>query len=177
MKNFKEWEQMSEGFKYHLDNNLGLENSIYRIGSEAYNELFEEAVYWDKNNIILSNPSAWMSKNLKIGTKAVYFEKEGGKRVKKQVVLDIPKKGGRKKYYVYHDSGKKTETGEIIAKKIEWGDPKLDVKNHIPERAKSFWARHKCDTKEKMDPSKAGFWSCYVGLFYKELDLESDAPW
>ena len=70
------------------------------------------------------------------------------------------------------------ETGKIVAKKIEWGDPSLAVKNDDAGRAASFWARHGCDKMEKMNPEKAGFWACYgPTLFGKQLGLKSDNPW
>jgi hypothetical protein len=177
VKNFKDWHEVSEGLKYHIENGLDLTDSVYRLGSDAYSDLFEEVKqYWDKNNIILNGPSAWMAKNLEVGKNAIYKDRKTGKTLK--VKLDSPEKGGNKKFIVYRNSGKTDENDNIIASKIEWGDPNLTVKNYDAARAASFWARHKCDTKEKMDPNKAGFWACYgPSLFSKALDLQSDNPW
>ena len=84
-----------------------------------------------------------------------------------------------KKFIVYRDGGKTDkETGEIVAKKIEWGDPNSTIKNDDPGRAANFWSRHGCDQKKKMDPTKAGFWACYgPTLFGKQLGIKSDSPW
>ena len=171
IKTFEDWNQVSPELKAHIDEGLDLTNSFFRLGSDAYTKLFEEVKqYWDKDNIILKGPSAWMAKNLEVGKDAVYQ----GKKVK----LDSPERGGNKKFIVYRNTGKTDKDGNIKAKKIEWGDPKLSVKNDDPGAAASFWARHRCDLKKKMDPDKAGFWACYSSvLFAKQLGLKSDQPW
>ena len=177
IKNFNDYHKVSEGLKYHVENGLDLTNSVYRLGSESYAELFEEVKqYWDKGNIILNGPSGWMAKNLEVGKDAVYKDRDSG--TTRKVKLDSPERGGKKKFIVYRNSDRTDKEGNIIAKKIEWGDPNLTVKNDDPERAASFWARHKCDTIAKMDPDKAGFWSCYgPTLFGKALGLNSTEPW
>lgn len=171
IKTFEDWNQVSPELKAHLNEGLDLTNSFFRLGSDAYIKLFEEVKqYWDKDNIILKGPSAWMAKNLEVGKDAVYQ----GKKVK----LDSPERGGNKKFIVYRNTGKTDKDGNIKAKKIEWGDSKLAVKNDDPKAAASFWARHQCDLKKKMDPDKAGFWACYgPTIFGKQLGLKSDQPW
>jgi len=169
-------ENTSKEFQYHVNNGLGLSNTIFRTGSEAYKNLFEEAkTYWDEGNVILKGKSGWMSKNLEVGKKAMY-KTEDGKMI--EVELDTPARGGEKKYFVYHNSGKTTKEGVIIATRIEWGNPGMPIKNADTGAASSFWARQQCDLKKKMDPSTAGFWACYApSLFTKELGLSSDEPW
>jgi len=171
VKTFEDWNNVSPELKAHIDEGLDLRNSFFRLGSEAYAKLFEEVKeYWDKDNIILKGPSAWMAKNLEVGKDAVYQDKK--------VKLDSPERGGNKKFIVYRNTGKTDKDGNIKAKKIEWGDPKLAVKNDDSKAAASFWARHQCDLKKKMDPDKAGFWACYgPTLFGKQLGLKSDQPW
>ena len=161
----------SKGLKEHIKKGLGLPDSFFRLGSEAYLEMFQEIkAYWKKNNIILRGPTKWMVENLEVGEPAIY----NGQRV----LLDVPFRGGSKKFTVYHNSGKTDKDGNIKALKIEWGDPNLSVKNHIYKNSSSFWKRHKCDTKEKMNPKKAGFWACYgPTLFASQLDLQTDMPW
>jgi len=171
VKTFEDF-QVSEGFRYHMENGLDITNSVYRIGSEAYKQLFEETKkYWDENNIILSDKAAWMAKNLEVGKEAVY----DGRKVE----LDTPKRGGDKKFVVYHNSGKKDDEGNIEAVKIEWGDTSgLSIKNGDPEAAASYWARHQCDLQKKMNPKTPGFWACYApSLFGKQLGLSSTQPW
>jgi hypothetical protein len=171
VKTFEDF-QVSEGFRYHMENGLDITNSVYRIGSEAYRQLFEETKkYWDEDNIILSDKAAWMAKNLEVGKEAVY----DGRKVE----LDTPKRGGDKKFVVYHNSGKKDDEGNIEAVKIEWGDTSgLSIKNGDPEAAASYWARHQCDLQKKMNPKTPGFWACYApSLFGKQLGLSSTQPW
>lgn len=177
VKSFNDYHKVSEGLKYHIENGLDLTDSVYRLGSDAYNNLFEEVKqYWDEGNIILKGPSGWMAKNLEVGKDAVYKDRDSGRT--RKVKLDSPERGGKKKFIVYRNSGRTDEDGNIIAKKIEWGDPKLSVKNDDTGASASFWARHKCDTAAKMDPDKAGFWACYgPSLFSKQLGLKSDQPW
>lgn len=171
IKTFEDWQNVSPELKAHVEEGLDLTNSFFRLGSDAYIKLFEEVKqYWDKGNVILKGPSGWMAKNLEVGKPAIYQ----GKKVK----LDSPERGGKKKFIVYRNTGRTDKDGNVVAKKIEWGDPKLDVKNDDPGRAASFWARHGCDKMEKMDPTKAGFWACYgPTLFGKQLGLKSDQPW
>lgn len=171
IKSFEEY-AVSEGFRYHVENGLGISDSVYRLGSKAYKNLFEETKkYWDEGNVILNDKEGWMAKNLEIGKEAIY----DGRKVE----LDTPKRGGDKKFIVYHNSGRKDKDDNIIAQKIEWGDVSgLSIKNDDPAAAASFWARQQCDLKKKMDPSTPGFWACYsASLFNKQLGLSSDNPW
>lgn len=172
VKTFEDF-QVSEGFRYHMENGLDITNSVYRLGSDAYKNLFEETKkYWDEGNVILKDKAAWMAANLEVGKKAV--DKDG-----KEVELDTPKRGGDKKFYVYHNSGKKDDDGNIIANRIEWGDVSgLSIKNDDPKASASFWSRQQCDLKKKMNPDTPGFWACYAStLFSKQLGLSSDMPW
>jgi hypothetical protein len=69
----------------------------------------------------------------------------------KKVSLNKPMKGDVKKYKVYVKDGDKV-------KKINFGDPNMEIKRDDPKRRKSFRARHKCDTaKDKTTPR---YWSC-----------------
>jgi len=176
VKTFEDWNNVSPELKAHIEEGLDLTNSLFRLGSDKYTELFEEVKqYWAKDNIILKGPSGWMAKNLEVGTDAVY-KPRGGNQIK--VKLDTPSKGGKAKFIVYRNSGKTDKEGNIIAKKIEWGDTQKTVKNEQPGPAASFWARHQCDQAKKMDPMKAGFWACYgPTLFSKQLGIKSDQPW
>tara|TARA_B110000967_G_scaffold209931_1_gene268692 strand:+ start:1326 stop:1865 length:540 start_codon:yes stop_codon:yes gene_type:complete len=176
IKTFEGWNKVSPELKAHLEEDLDLTNSFFRLGSDSYSKLFEEVKeYWDKNNIILKGPSGWMAKNLDVGKPALYTPRGGNT---KKVKLDSPERGGGRKFIVYRDGGRKDKEGNVLAKKVEWGDPKLSVKNDDPGKAASFWARHQCDQAKKMDPMKAGFWACYgPTLFGKQLGLKSDQPW
>ena len=77
--------------------------------------------------------------------------------------------GGPKKFAVYV----KSKSGGI--KKVSFGDPGLKVKNSNKKAAKSFRARHRCD--QKKDRTTAGYWSCNVGRYAKQLGLSSSNRW
>ena len=70
----------------------------------------------------------------------------------KDVPLGKPMKGDVKKSKVYV----KNEKGNVV--KVEFGDPNMSIKKHIPERRKSFRARHNCDNPGPK--TKARYWSC-----------------
>jgi hypothetical protein len=77
--------------------------------------------------------------------------------------------GGPKKFAVYV----KSKSGGV--KKVSFGDPGLKVKNSNKKAAKSFRARHRCD--QKKDRTTAGYWSCNVGRYAKQLGLSSSNRW
>jgi hypothetical protein len=79
----------------------------------------------------------------------------------KKVKLNKPKRGGSKKFYVYVKSDK----GNV--KKVSFGDTGLSVKFKQKGARASFAARHKCATKK--DKTKAGYWSCNIGRYWKSL--------
>jgi hypothetical protein len=71
----------------------------------------------------------------------------------RKVTLNKPMKGDVAKSKVFV---KDPSTGNV--KKVNFGDPNMTIKKHIPARRKSFRARHNCD-----DPgpkTKARYWSC-----------------
>tara|TARA_B100000963_G_C22492348_1_gene609856 strand:- start:98 stop:886 length:789 start_codon:yes stop_codon:yes gene_type:complete len=80
----------------------------------------------------------------------------------KKVALNKPKRGGSKKFYVYV---KNPKTGNV--KKVSFGDNNLSVKFKKPGARASFAARHKC--AQKKDKTKAGYWSCNIGRYWKSL--------
>jgi hypothetical protein len=74
----------------------------------------------------------------------------------RKVKLNKPKRGGKKKFYVYV---KNPKTGNI--KKISFGAKGMTTGLRDPARRKSFKARHNCE--DKNDKTKAGYWSCRIG--------------
>jgi hypothetical protein len=177
--NIKTYSEISEAVRYHVDNELSITESVFRIGSNSYADFVcEVRKLWYTGKISLSENDQFIVENLKTGEKAI-FQKRGERD--KQVVLDSPKrlpKGEKKKFHVYRDSGKKTDNGEIVAVEIQWGDPNLSVKNCDDGASKSFRARHQCTEKTlENDGMKAGWWACNVHMFWKELGLECDNPW
>ena len=84
----------------------------------------------------------------------------------KKVALNKPKRGGSKKFYVYVKSKK----GNV--KKVSFGDTGLSVKLKQRGARASFAARHKC--AQKKDKTKAGYWSCNIGRYWKSLGGSSN---
>ena len=85
----------------------------------------------------------------------------------KKVQLNKPKRGGSKKFYVYV---KNPKTGNV--KKVSFGDTGLSVKFKQKGATASFAARHKCAAKK--DKTKAGYWSCNIGRYWKSLGGSSN---
>lgn len=59
---------------------------------------------------------------------------------------------GPKKFAVYV----KNDKGKVVI--VRFGDPNMKIKKNIPERRKSFRARHKCD--QQKDKTTPAYWSC-----------------
>ena len=180
---------ISKEMKYHLDNKISLSENIFRIYSEKYFDLINEARELYNNNLLrLNDEDSWLvesdlGKNVVLENgNEVYLDapmyeediweiiteaKHRGKNVKLNSPFRTP--GGPKKFAVYV----KTPGGNI--KKVTFGDPNLRIKNASKARAKSFRARHKCD--QKKDRTTAGYWSCSVGRYAKKLGLKSSRNW
>ena len=159
--------------QYHLDNNLTLNENVYRYSSDSFIQLFAEARdAWRDGYIQLNEEDVELLENTDIGEYGV-FE---GEKVPldlpmvaeaeykgKDVALNKPKRGGPKKFYVYV---KNPKTGNV--KKVNFGDSgNLSVKLNEPGARASFAARHKC--AQKKDKTKPGYWSCNIGRYWKSL--------
>lgn len=167
---------VSQGLRYHLDNNIPLTENIYRPHSESFFDLINEVreLYFD-GEIVLNEEEVELIET-DLGEKVILFNGQ-------EVYLDIPlsedfineaeyngKKveigkprrntGGGKKYVVYV---KNPSTGRV--KKISFGDVHggLTAKVSNPKARKSFAARHQCDKKK--DRMKAGYWACRLNRF------------
>lgn len=73
----------------------------------------------------------------------------------REVKLGKPMKGDVRKYKVYV---KNPKTGNI--KKVNFGDPNMEIRRDDPARRKNFRARHGCGTPRASDRTKAAYWSC-----------------
>ena len=167
---------VSQGLRYHLDNNIPLTENIYSPHSESFFDLINEVreLYFD-GEIVLNEEEVELIET-DLGEKVILFNGQ-------EVYLDIPlsedfineaeyngKKveigkprrntGGGKKYVVYV---KNPSTGRV--KKISFGDVHggLTAKVSNPKARKSFAARHQCDKKK--DRMKAGYWACRLNRF------------
>lgn len=173
---------LSEGLLYHLDNNVPLNENIYRPQSIKYLELFEESrKLYEEGKIELTEDDKWYFDNTDLGKWGTYkgvkvpldypitheFLLEVKAKKKKQPQLNKPKRGGPKKFYVYV----RKPGGGI--KKVAFGDTTgLSAKINNPEARRSFAARHKCSqAKDKTTPK---YWSCRLPRYAKLLGLKSN---
>ena len=183
----KEDVAISEELQYHIDNNISLTDNVFRVYSEGYFNLVNEVRdLYNQGYISLNEEDTLMvesdlGKITVINGKEVYLDapfiveeelldeaKHRGKNVKLNKPFRTP--GGPKKFAVYV----KSPGGGV--KKVTFGDSgKLRVRNSNKKAAKSFRARHKCDTKK--DKTKAGYWSCNVARYRKKLGIKSSSPW
>jgi hypothetical protein len=181
---------VSEALQYHIENELTLTNNIFRAYSEGYFDLVNEVrELWEDGVIKLNEEDQLMvesdlGKKVMVNGKLIYLDApflyededdeevlEEAKHRGKNVKLNKPFRtsGGPKKFAVYV----KSKSGGI--KKVSFGDPNLRVRNKNKGAAKSFRARHKCD--QKKDRTTAGYWSCNVGRYAKQLGLSSSNSW
>ena len=186
----KKGTEVSESLKYHIDNGLSLTDNIFRVYSEGYFDLVNEVrKLYNEGKIQLNEEDRLMvesdlGKKVKIGKEYIYLDapyiyeteteedilseaKHRGKNDKLGKPFRTP--GGPKKFAVYV----KSKSGGV--KKVTFGDPGLKVKNSNKKAAKSFRARHNC--KDKKDRTTAGYWSCNVGRYAKQLGLSSSNSW
>jgi hypothetical protein len=182
--------EVSESLQYHIDNELSLTDNVYRVYSESYFDLVNEVrELYNEGKIDLNEEDRLMvesdlGKKVKIGKEYIYLDapyiyeteteedilaeaKHRGKNVK--LGKPFRTSGGPKKFAVYV----KSKSGGV--KKVTFGDPGLKVKNSNKKAAKSFRARHKCS--EKKDRTTAGYWSCSIGRYAKQLGLSSSNSW
>jgi hypothetical protein len=186
----KENVEVSDALKYHIDNSISLTDNVFRVYSESYFDLVNEVrELYNKGKIDLNEEDRLMvesdlGKKVKIGKEYVYLDapyiyeteteedilaeaEHRGKKVNVGKPFRTP--GGPKKFAVYV----RKPGGGI--KKVTFGDPGLRVKNANKKAAKSFRARHNC--KDKKDRTTAGYWSCNVGRYAKQLGLSSSNSW
>ena len=186
----KENVEVSESLQYHIDNKMTLTNNVFRMYSEKYFDLVNEVRdLFNEGKIDLNEEDRLMVESdlgikVKVGREYVYLDApyvvesetdeeilDEAKHRGKNVKLNKPFRtsGGPKKFAVYV----KSKSGGI--KKVSFGDPNLRVRNKNKGAAKSFRARHKCD--QKKDRTTAGYWSCNVGRYAKQLGLSSSYSW
>lgn len=80
---------------------------------------------------------------------------EEAKKKGKKHPLGKVMKGDVKKYKVYV---KDKKTGNV--KKVNFGDPNMEIRRDNPKARKSFRARHGCGTPRASDRTKAAYWAC-----------------
>jgi hypothetical protein len=182
MNESKEPVFISEGMFYHIENNLPLNESIYRPQSAMFLKLFVEArnLYNDKR-LVLCEADKYYFDNTDIGTFGEYngikvpldlplteeFLNEAlNEEDKKQPALGKPKRGGAKKFYVYVKKGDKV-------KKVSFGmaGGALRAKLNNPEARRAFSKRMNCP--KATDRTTARYWSCRLPRYAKLLGFKT----
>lgn len=162
--NFKQ-SLIHDAIQYNIDNKKSISECVFRRESEMF---FDYFVYLreNKDKFVLDEFSTELV-NSDIGKFGIFEGKEVPLDLpfinEEDVELNTPKRGGPKKFYVYV----KNDKGNII--KVSFGDPNLSVKFNDEDARKSFAARHDCANKK--DRTKAGYWSCNLPRYAKQLGL------
>jgi hypothetical protein len=172
---------ISEGMFYHIENNLPLNESIYRPQSMMFLKLFVEARnLYDSKRLVLCEADQYYFDNTDIGTFGEYngikvpldlplteeFLTEALEEEKKDPPIGKPKRGGSKKFYVYvRDKGK--------VKKVSFGmaGGGLRAKLNNSKARAAFSKRHNCP--QKKDRTKASYWSCRLPRYAKLLGFKT----
>ena len=167
---------LSEGLQYHIDKNIPLFESIFRIGSNSHLSLIKEArKLYSRDLINLSEDDTQIIKT-HLGEFALYegesvpldlpmLEAEYQGR---DVDLNKPKRGGPKKFYVYVRDPK-TKRIKKVTFGAAGGGQSLKVKLRDKKARNAFSKRHRCP--EKKDRTKASYWSCNLPRYASMLGL------
>ena len=173
---------VSENLQYHINRNIPLMESEFRIGSEAHLSLIKEARKLYSRGVLdlCEEDEGIMETHL--GEFDLYKdtlvpldlpmlneveqldEKKKAKKKKKDPPIGKPKRGGPKAYYVYVRDPK---TKKI--KKVTFGSGGLKAKIRNPKARKAFAARHRCKTAN--DRTTARYWSCRLPRYASMLGL------
>jgi hypothetical protein len=185
---------LSEGMAYHVERNIPLMESVYRIESESWISLVNEARdLWERNVVDLNEDDLFLI-STDAGKYGIYEENlvlldvpfwEGefdydweeydsleeaeyrGRDVKLNKPFRTP--GGPRKFSVYT----KNDSGNVV--KVGFGQPGMRVNNADPKKARSFRKRMRCD--QPGPRWKAKWWSCNVARYSKLLRIKSSNPW
>jgi len=187
---------LNEGIEYHQKHSLPLHESVFRMGSDAYFDMFKKARQLYKEGKLTDLD--WFDEEILRDTQLGEWEYvEGVGNVPldmlideenhrahlddiqeaeyrgKKVDLNKPKRGGTKKFYVYT----KNKKGNVIKVSFgaDSGGGKLAVKLRDPKARKAFADRHNCEKKN--DKTKAGYWSCRLPRYAKSLGLSGGGTW
>jgi hypothetical protein len=180
---------ISEGLLYHIEHNIPLMESVYRIESHQWLKTINEArSLWEENIIDLNEDDVFL-----ISTDAGEF----GIFEDEEVMLDVPfmpddeleerlneaeykgrkvdlnkpfrTTGGPRKFAVYT----KNDNGKVVL--VRFGQPGMRIRNDDPKASISFRKRMRCD-----DPGprwKPRWWACNVVRYRKLLGIKSSRPW
>lgn len=156
----RENSNVSDSLKYHIDNGLTLTNNIFRVYSEGYFDLVNEVrELYNEGKIDLNDEDTLMIESdlgikVKIGKEYVYLDAPYIHETKEDILTESKIPRGNKKFAVYT----KGKNGGV--KKVTFGNSNSIIKES-----------RMCS--QKTDRTTAGYWSCNVGRFAKQLGLSS----
>jgi hypothetical protein len=173
---------LSEGLQYHIDKQIPLFETVYRIGSEKHLSLIKEArKMYSRGVIDLCEDDEHLIKT-HLGEFGLYegesvpldlpmleeAEVTEAEFKGKDIQLNKPKRGGSKKFYVYVKDPK-TKRVKKVSFGAAGGGQNLRVKFKNSKIRKAFADRHRCSSKK--DRTKAGYWSCNLPRYAQALGL------
>ena len=170
--------EVSRELWYHIENNISLEECVFRYGSPKYFTLINEArLLACEENINFDNQTRALLET-DLGKFGVYKGEEvaldfpmltAAPKKKKDPPLGKPKRGGPKAYYVFVRDPK---TKRI--KKVTFGSGGLRAKINNPKARRAFAARQRCTTAN--DRTTARYWSCRLPRYAKQLGIAANNP-
>ena len=156
----KENVKISNALQYHIDNGMTLSENAFMFYSEGYFDLVNEVrELFNEGKIDLNEEDSLMVESdlgikVKVGKKYIYLDAPYISETEEDVLTESKTPRGHKKFAVYT----KGETGGI--KKITFGDSTLKLNES-----------RKCS--QQTDRTTAGYWSCNLGRYSKQLGLSS----
>ena len=180
-------EILSEGLKYHMDNDMPLTEHVYRAGSQKYFELWAEARALYTRGIlevtdndlevltetdlghfgIVEGQKVPLDFPIELTEGEIEEAKKKAKKNNKKLNKPMRDSSGGKAYKVYV---KDPKTKKI--KTVRFGSGGLRAKINDKKARNAFAKRHKC--AQKKDKTKAGYWSCRLPRYAKLLGLKSN---
>lgn len=176
MKPFQQYYKICESLNFCTENDMRI-HDLYRMGTPTYFHFIrgvrEMSLNEGINHLPIHPWDRWILEQTDVGEFSAYEEKMVALDMPMTMTeeeddddekeLDVPKRGGPKKFYVYT----KNKDGNVV--KVTFGDPDMSVNFDDGEARKSFAARHKCS--EKTDKTTPGWWSCNLPKFADNLGL------
>ena len=180
-------EILSEGLKYHMDNDMPLTEHVYRAGSQKYFELWAEARALYTRGIlevtdndlevltetdlghfgIVEGQKVPLDFPIELTEGEIDEAKKKAKKNNKKLNKPMRDSSGGKAYKVYV---KDPKTKKI--KTVRFGSGGLRAKINDKKARNAFAKRHNC--AQKKDKTKAGYWSCRLPRYAKLLGLKSN---
>jgi hypothetical protein len=160
----KENVDVSDVLKYHIDNGLSLTDNAFMVYSEGYFDLVNEVrELFNEGKIDLNEQDTLMVESdlgikIKVGKEYVYLDAPYIYETEDDVLTESKSPRRSNKFAVYTRS----KTGGV--KKVIFNNSNLLIKESLM-------------CSQKTDRTTAGYWSCHVGRYSKQLGLSSSNSW